>query len=121
MSSKKVLLVDDENELVEVLSLYFEEWGFDVLACASTTEAMKALEKQADYSLIISDYNLPGESGVDLFNMVRDDYDIPFILLTGSIPTGDHFLKTYQEQKGAHYLAKPFEEDDFKKLVFELA
>ncbi len=83
MSDKKILIVDDEADLLEMYKELIEEEGFEVKACESGEKAFEALE-QNSFDLIISDHNMGEVSGEDLLKHVNQNIPgVPFFLVTG--------------------------------------
>lgn len=80
----KVLLVDDEDTLLEAVSMYLKvKENIDSETCLSPAEAMNLIERN-NYDLIISDYDMPKTNGIEFLNNLRKGgNEIPFILFTG--------------------------------------
>jgi CheY-like chemotaxis protein len=81
----KILVVDDEEILAEIVSSELSSFGFEVSVAHSAEEAMELMEREA-YSLLITDQNMPVVTGLELIESVsshpnyKNDY---FILLSG--------------------------------------
>ncbi|MET0209952.1 MAG: sigma 54-interacting transcriptional regulator [Burkholderiaceae bacterium] len=105
--SARLLLVDDDPDLLKLLSMRLEAAGYDVTAVASAEAALAQLAAQRP-ALVLSDVQLPGMDGLALFNAIRARHPaLPVILLTahGTIP--DAVAATAQ---GVYtYLTKPFD------------
>jgi len=82
---EKILLVDDEETLLDVLNRIIGNLGYDVEAYHESTRALEAFARKTDYfDLIITDQVMPDLTGVQLVNKVRaHNANIPVILLTG--------------------------------------
>ncbi|MBN1167335.1 MAG: PAS domain S-box protein [Methanospirillaceae archaeon] len=80
----RVLFVDDNIELCSVFQLYLEDTKeFIVTTCYCAADALQNLGKY-QYDVIVSDYNMPGMTGIDLLEQIKKDKNpIPFILFTG--------------------------------------
>ncbi|MEY2340627.1 phosphate regulon transcriptional regulator PhoB [Acidithiobacillus sp. IBUN Pt1247-S3] len=104
----RILVVEDEEGIQELLRLSLQKHGFQVY-CASSTEAAEDLLHDPTPHLIILDWMLPGESGIAWCrNLRRRDslQSIPIILLTARGEEGD---RVHGLESGADdYLAKPF-------------
>jgi DNA-binding NtrC family response regulator len=102
----KLLVVDDEPEMVDFLSRFFRRQGYDVQSVASGEEAWKAIEESV-FDLVICDLAMEGLNGLELLRKVRaSDSVLPFIIVTGvgTIETAVEAI-----QLGAfHYVTKPF-------------
>jgi two-component system, OmpR family, copper resistance phosphate regulon response regulator CusR len=112
METVKILIVEDEQRLAEVLKKQFEEHGFDV-EIASDGYIGKQLVETKFYNLIILDINLPIINGYDLCEEIRKTNSlIPIIMLT-ALGTADN--KVIGFNVGADdYVLKPF---DFRELL----
>ncbi|WP_207060612.1 phosphate regulon transcriptional regulator PhoB [Motiliproteus sp. SC1-56] len=108
MSSKRVLIVDDEKPIREMLSLALEMAGYECLE-ADNAQAALAAVVDAQPDLILLDWMMPGTSGIELARRLkRDDQtaDIPIIMLTAK---GDEDNKVQGLEAGADdYITKPF-------------
>ena len=103
---RKVLVVDDDPNIVEVLRLYFDKDGFAVVSCLSGDKAVETFQtSQPD--LVVLDLMLPGKDGYDICREIRKTSDVPIIMLTARSDTLD---KVVGLELGADdYLQKPFE------------
>ncbi|SEV86751.1 DNA-binding response regulator, OmpR family, contains REC and winged-helix (wHTH) domain [Ruminococcaceae bacterium KH2T8] len=103
---KKVLLVDDDAGIIEVLRLYFEKEGYQVSVCMQGDKAL-ATFNIANPDIVILDLMLPGMDGNDICREIRKISDVPIIMLTARTDTID---KVVGFELGADdYVAKPFE------------
>jgi two-component system response regulator GlrR len=112
----RILVVDDDEDVLEVVRLWLESSNFDVLTAMSDIPAIKAV-KTSSIDLSIIDLNLPRRDGISLMQDIHSIVpDMPVIILTGygSIESAVDAVK-----KGAYtYLTKPF---DPGILVFEIS
>jgi DNA-binding NtrC family response regulator len=108
----RILLVDDDEELLSLISEYLNAYGFQSERAANAAEARYCLEK-SHFDAVLSDYSMPGESGLDLLSHVSSKYPgLPFIMMSGS---GYSTLKTEAMEMGSmEFIPKPFE---FRKMV----
>src|SRR5690606_34800592 len=111
MQSMKVLVVDDEPALREVLSMRIESWGYEVATAAHVREANERL-RELSPDIIISDVVMPEATGIELLRMLKaNDPSKPVIMVTahGSIDAAVEAMK-----EGAQdFLTKPL---DYTKL-----
>jgi DNA-binding response OmpR family regulator len=103
--SQRVLVVDDEPRVREVVVAYLERDGFRVTDVASV-EAARAHLDGLNPDLVILDVMLPAESGLDLLADLRHQGDIPVILLTSRSEETDRILGL--ELGADDYVTKPF-------------
>jgi DNA-binding NtrC family response regulator len=115
----KVLLVDDDEDLLFLIGEYLEAYGIKFDLAESAAQARKRL-KYSEYDLIISDLNMPGESGFDLFRSVSSRYpELPFVLMSGN---RDPRLRREAVSMGiCNFVEKPFLLSDLKRIITDLA
>jgi DNA-binding NtrC family response regulator len=112
---RKVLVVDDDEDLLFIIGEYLDSNGIQFHLAQSAAQARKRLS-HCDYDLIISDLYMPGESGLDLFRSVSFRYPgLPFILMSGNL---DPRLRREAMSMGiCSFMEKPFEMSDLKRLI----
>ncbi len=111
MEKYKILIVDDDQNIAELISLYLEKDGYDTRQIHHGLEAMPAFHSY-EPDLVILDLMLPGKDGLDICKEVRQLSDIPIIMLTAK---GETFDKILGLELGADdYMVKPF---DTKELT----
>ena len=102
---QKILVCDDDKEIVEAISIYLTGEGFEVIGVHDGTEALKALEA-GDIDLLILDVMMPGLDGIRTTLMVREKSSVPIIILSAKSEDADKILGL---NIGADdYLTKPF-------------
>ena len=84
----KILVVDDEKVILEVLEAYFEKEGWEMLFASNGIEALKEVKEQSP-DLIILDLMLPDISGEEVCRLVRKDSNTPIIMLTAKSAEDD--------------------------------
>ena len=101
-----ILIIDDDSRIRELLSRYLTEQGFRVTTAAEAQEARRKLEGLS-FDLLIVDVMMPGESGTDLTRSIRDELDVPVLMLTA---LGETEARIRGLEAGADdYLSKPFD------------
>ncbi len=101
----RILIIDDDVELCDLLKDYLEPEGF-VVETAHHSEPALSLCFQGGFNLVILDVMLPGMNGFDLLRKIRETSRIPVIMLTAR---GDDVDRIVGLEMGADdYLAKPF-------------
>ena len=105
-SSAKVLVVDDEEEVLDLVADYLGEEDFEVLT-APNGAVMRQVLAKAEIDLIVLDVKLPDQDGFSLVRELRKSSDTPVILLTGKADTIDRIVGL--EIGADDYVAKPFE------------
>ncbi|MCD6302383.1 MAG: response regulator transcription factor [Anaerolineae bacterium] len=101
----RILVVDDEVEIVRILRGYLERAGFQVLSAYSGPEALRVAH-QEEPALVILDLMLPGMDGWDVCRALRRDSDIPIIMLTARVEETDRLIGL--ELGADDYVTKPF-------------
>ena len=101
----KILIVDDDAAIRELVQDYLTENGFTVIACANGRQMRDNLAEH-DIKLLLCDVKLPGEDGFSLAREVRSNSDLPIIMLTGQTQEIDRVLGL--ELGADDYLTKPF-------------
>ncbi len=105
VESAKLLVVDDDPEIRELAQAYLSRQGF-VVDCVDSGESMEAYLAEHTTDLIILDLMLPGEHGLDLARRLKQDSDIPIIIVSAQ---GEDIDRIVGLEVGADdYLPKPF-------------
>ncbi len=103
--SRKILIAEDDKDILEILTLYLENDGFEVKKAKNGKEAMKILEKEKIH-LIIADIMMPIMNGHELIKKIRKDSNVPIIILSAKNMEEDKVLGL---DIGADaYVTKPF-------------
>lgn len=115
MTNNHILIVDDDNRIRELLEKYLKKNNFIVSVASNTTEARECLKKYS-VDLIILDYMMPNESGMEFLNKLRaEDNNTLIVMLTA---LGDVENRIEGLSYGADdYIGKPF---DPKELVLRI-
>ncbi len=103
---KRVLIIDDDKHISELLRLYFEKNGFNVTA-GYTGDTVLPLVRAVNPDVIILDLMLPGMSGFDVIRELRRESDVPVLMLTARSDTLDKIVGL--ELGADDYILKPFE------------
>lgn len=104
MTSERLLLVDDDPELCDLLSEYLAAEGYQVECAYNAQQALEKLQVQ-HYSLMVLDIMMPGTTGLELLQQIRPQHTLPVIMLTGR---GDEIDRILGLEMGADdYLGKP--------------
>lgn len=112
MKSKKILVVDDEADLVETVRFPLEMEGFDVLVSYNGEDALGQARREKP-DLIILDLMLPKLDGYKVCRLLKFDErykHIPILMLTAKTQEKDKILG--METGADEYITKPFEMDD---------
>ena len=103
--TKKILVVDDEPKIVEVVTSYLKNDGYLVCEALNGRQALEVFDKE-NPSLVVLDLMLPDITGEDICNIIREKSKVPIIMLTAKIEEND-ILKGL-EIGADDYVTKPF-------------
>ena len=103
--SAKILVVDDDPAIAEMLTMVLQREGFDTVVVDDGLDAVEAAGRE-DPDLILLDLMLPGMGGVDVCRTIREDSTVPIIMLTAKTDTVDVVLGL--ESGADDYVTKPF-------------
>ena len=102
---KKVLVVDDDEKLRELVREYLEGYGFQIIALPDGLSILKTIRRESP-DIVILDIMLPERDGLDVLKDIRSEYTLPVIMLTAK---GDEADRIVGLELGADdYLPKPF-------------
>src|SRR6266850_3019604 len=115
MTPERILIVEDDDNLRQVMQVQLEREGYETSSAVSAEAALTILEKSLQ-QLVITDLNLPGISGIELLKRTRMDHpDTAVIVMTayGTVQTAVEAMKA-----GAYdYITKPIHPYELKALV----
>ena len=103
--AERILIADDETEVVDLLELYLQREGYEIIKCADGALAWETIEKEP-VDLAVLDVMMPGLDGFALCRKIRQQHLFPVILLTAKVEEVDKISGLMQ---GADdYITKPF-------------
>ncbi len=103
--NQKILVVDDELEIVKVVRAYLEQSGFRVITASDGQQAL-AVFRHEKPDLVVLDLNLPKLDGLDVCRAIRRDGNTPVIMLTARVEETDKLIGL--EIGADDYIVKPF-------------
>ena len=114
----RILIVDDDEDFLFLLGEYLKSFGLEHDLAVSAEQARNRL-KSFRYDVVVSDFNMPGESGLDLLSHVSSMYpETRFIMLTGC---DDLRIKRESIRMGAQaYIQKPFYLNELCQTIINL-
>ena len=118
MATKRILIVDDDPDIVEYLGLFLEDHGYEVSSANRSSSALTVFE-EVHPDAVILDVVLPGRSGLDLLITIRQHdrwSEVPVVVLTGNDSivqdNGREYLRGHDLERGPDcVLAKPVDRD----------
>ena len=114
MDIQKVLIADDEKHIREILKMYCEKEGFDVIEAADGAEAILKVQSEKP-DILILDIMMPVMDGLEVCKQVRKMSDLPIIMLTAKDEDDDRILGL--EIGADDYITKPF---SMEELTFRI-
>jgi len=105
MMNELILVVDDESDIVKLARDYLEQASFRVLSASDGVNAL-ATAHSAQPDLVVLDLNLPGMDGLDVCRKLRQESDVPIIMLTARVEETDRLIGL--ELGADDYIVKPF-------------
>ncbi len=103
--AKKILIIDDEPQIVEICSDYIRAAGYDVISAQDGLSGLN-LAKKENPDLIVLDLMLPEMDGLDVCRAIRKENDVPIIMLTARVEETDKLIGL--ELGADDYITKPF-------------
>jgi YesN/AraC family two-component response regulator len=117
LQSKKILIVDDEPDLREMLEFEFEMSGADVTTAPNGREAFKLIQN-SQFDVVISDIRMPGGDGVELIQSISEaNMDLPLVFISGF---ADIQVDEAYQLGASGYFPKPFILQDIVNKVVSL-
>lgn len=112
---KRILVVDDDEQIRNLLVEYFQSLGYGVMAAVNGTEALGKLTHDV-FDCIISDLVMPDKDGLELLKQVKtQNKKLPFLIITG-YPTIETAIEVMKQ--GAYdYVTKPLQLEDVRIKV----
>lgn len=101
---QKILVIDDEKMMTDLLCDHLEDEGYQVLAANGAAAGLRLLPKEPD--LILLDINMPGTDGLTLCRQIRDHVMCPILFLTARVTEQDKVNGL--KEGGDDYITKPF-------------
>lgn len=121
MTQKAILLVDDDLEMLQLLSQILRDEGYIVHETCGSQDARDRMERgeYGDVDLLVSDLVMPNVGGLELAAWFRDAYPDAGILIISAY-TNEMLILEGKLSEGTNFLSKPFRTDVFRKKVASL-
>lgn len=101
----RILVVDDDEALSEMIGIVLRNDGFDPVFCADGAKALEVFQASKP-DLVLLDLMLPGMDGIEVCRLIRAESDVPIVMLTAKSDTSD--VVRGLESGADDYVAKPF-------------
>lgn len=110
----KVLVVDDDTHINELIDMYLKSSGYETRQCFNGIDACRIVEED-NVGLVVLDIMIPGRDGMEVLKHIRKTSNIPVIMLTAK---GEVFDKVLALELGADdYMVKPFDPKELMARV----
>jgi DNA-binding response OmpR family regulator len=120
---KKILIVEDEPDMVEWLKVFFEDNGYDTVSAFNGFEGFEKAEAEKP-DLITLDITMEKESGSKMYRKLHESEElskVPVVMITGIAPDFKNFISSRKHAgPPAAYFEKPVDRDELLKKVQEL-
>jgi response regulator RpfG family c-di-GMP phosphodiesterase len=122
MSKGKILIVDDSESNAAVMAMHAEaEWENPIVTAKNAQDAISILNQHSDIITVVSDFNMEGGNGGDLYTFVKKEKPmIPFILIAGddidTFKSNPEFSDLFRDNPPA-FISKPFEKEAFLEPI----
>ena len=117
-SNIRILAVDDEPDIRQLLRILLENRGYQVTEASSGEEALRSLRTDPSYDLILMDIMMPGLDGVEACRAIRSFSTAPVLFLTAKTQLGDK--ASAYDSGGDDFLPKPFSQTELLMKVESL-
>jgi two-component system response regulator MtrA len=107
--SQRILVIEDDQSIAEIVGILLRAEGFDVSYCADGNQAINAFQV-VNPDLVLLDLMLPGRDGVDICRAIRESSGIPIVMLTARSDTND--VVTGLEAGADDYIVKPIKNEE---------
>ena len=102
----RILIAEDDKDIIDLLELYLENAGYDVLTAENGLLAWECIEKEEHIDLVIMDIMMPEMNGYQLIRKVREHHNLPVIIISAKTEDSDKILGL--DLGADDYIAKPF-------------
>jgi len=117
---KKLLIIDDEIDLLKMLGKHLKEQGYDVTTRNTGRKGLNAVRKEP-YDLVLIDIRMPGMDGIDTARQIeRVQYKAKFLIITGYAITEELTTLLEQDKRVKGYLLKPFDLNELLAMMKEV-
>ena len=117
MAGEKILIVDDEKNMRELLKDFFEEEGYSIVLAEDGQQALEVIDETID--MVISDNRMPQMQGMELMVQIKKSYpDTPVIIIT-AFTTPKLAVEAYK-MGASSYLTKPFNPEELLAKMKEI-
>jgi len=113
-----ILIVDDSPSTLMLMKFSLKKKGYNILEARNGEEAFEIIKKNLDIICVVTDINMPGMSGIDLVEKVRNNLQskfMPILVLTN--PDNPENIKKARSAGATGWLDKPFKPENLTKVI----
>ena len=115
MATKRILIVDDERAVRQVLRDFFRGEGFEVCEAASGGEALK-MAREVEFHIILTDLKMPDETGIEVVKQIRSISNKTAVFIVTGYPSPETSVMALELDVDG-YISKPVDLNRLKQLV----
>ncbi|MCK9225939.1 MAG: response regulator [Candidatus Muirbacterium halophilum] len=116
MTRNKILIIDDEQELINQLYFFLDEKGYIVQCCIDSEDGLKAVLEN-DYDVILLDYNMPAINKSEVFDKIKEKPNQKVIFLSDNCTDEAKFRVSGRENYPEGFVYKPFDLLEIKAII----
>lgn len=113
----EILYVDDEDYMLDCMEATFEVVEIPIKTASSAREALSILSTDSNIKVVISDYRMPEMSGIDFFQLVRENYPSTTRILCSAYVDDHDITPHFQSKTIHHFVHKPWDINALIELV----
>ena len=114
----KILSVDDDQEILEVIKLILERSGYRVMTAINGKDALEQIQKfQQQIKLVLLDIMLPDMSGLDIFEFICKRNHTPKVIFISGAPITPEEISSLKGKGAVDYIEKPFSKSTLVQAV----
>jgi len=117
MSDPRILVVDDDPDILETIRVSLESEGYAVTAVERPTDALELLRDQP-IKLVISDHNMPDMTGVEFFRLIRERHPHVCRIMLTADPNRETIIRAVNEGEIYRFIPKPWDNTMLRVTVY---
>jgi len=116
----KILMVDDEQEICDLMKGYLEAKGYEVVISNNCRDTIPALKKE-NPAIMLLDWRLPDGDGIDLLQSIREFNPTVKVIMISAYDMSNEDMKRIQSLSVLKYMRKPILVDDLKEILKKIS
>lgn len=114
--SSRILIVDDEEAILETMAYTFED-EYDVTTCKDALEALRVLDDDPDFAVVITDQRMPNMTGVEFLSQVYDRHPLTTRIILTGFADMEAIIQAINDGHVYAYITKPWEPEQLSQVV----